>query len=72
MDKEITKTRVADLTMDELRVFIRLEIARSHYVSPSQQPFKKFDIKKFPVVDLGEMLDDSDIRREDMYGDDGR
>lgn len=40
---------------------------------PLQQPaLEPFDIDKLPVFDLGPWPENLSLRREDLYGDDGR
>ena len=38
----------------------------------AQPPLERFDINKLPVFDLGPWPKGLSLRREDMYGDDGR
>lgn len=39
---------------------------------PRQLPSKPFDVNALPTIDLGPWPEGVTLRREDMYGDDGR
>ncbi len=65
--------RVADLTFEELRAIIREEIERARQKPASDiEDLRYSDLSDFPVDDLGPWPDNLTLRREDMYGDEGR
>lgn len=63
--------RLADLTIEQLRLLIREEIQRvtgENYESI----YIDSDLSDFPVRSFGSWPENFSDRREDMYGDEGR
>lgn len=68
-----TITRVGDMTLDELRHIIHVEIVRVQSTE-KQPPIPKGNRPPLdlPVDDLGPWPEGLTFSREEMYGDDGR
>ena len=70
-------TRLADLTVEEFLELLRPELRRiaREAVSEAQEqaasPQKRKPLN-LPVIDVGPWPEGLSLRREDMYGDDGR
>ena len=66
LDHRITGTVPDDVVPGEHEVTITL-------ISSTGEPFgKPFNVDELPTHDLGPWPDSLSLRREDMYGDDGR
>lgn len=69
--------RVSDLTVEELRTLLRQEMAglvreAVREALADVQGEKQLSLDDFPVDDLGSWPEGFTLRREDIYGDDGR
>ncbi len=66
---------VSDLTLDQLQTIIREELQRFRQELPAEAKAEghlQSDLSDFPVDDLGPWPEGLSLRREDMYGDEGR
>lgn len=63
--------RLGDLTLEQLRLLIREEIRRTTREEREPQ-YIDGDLSDFPVRSFGSWPEDLSLRREDMYGDEGR
>lgn len=57
--------RLADITLEELRLIIQQEIARSTVIQQQEE-----DLDDFPVDDVGAWPERLTLRREEIYSDD--
>ncbi|MDX1993374.1 MAG: hypothetical protein SF029_13375 [bacterium] len=65
--------RVGDMTVDELRTLLRELLQEAVQSTPALSPDpERTGLEDFPVDDLGAWPDDLTLRREAIYGDDGR
>jgi hypothetical protein len=64
---------IGDMTIEQLRSLIREEILKwSRQRAKPQSGALIDDLSDFPVDDLGPRPENLTLRREEMYGDDGR
>jgi hypothetical protein len=78
----MSATRVSDLTVDELWIFLRdkmqalihdeLQEALGNTDFLPDQTRDEYIALDLPVIDLGPWPENLSLRREDMYGDDER
>ncbi len=68
--------RVADLTLVELRAIIRQEIEQAGLQpvpADTEDELAVYgDLADFPIDDVGAWPDDLNLKREDLYPDDGQ
>jgi predicted component of type VI protein secretion system len=62
--------RLLHLTLSELRELIRREVEAA--LNRKHIPVEDDEVFSLPLIDVGEWNDTLSLRREDMYGDDGR
>lgn len=63
--------RLGDLTLEQLRLLVREEILRT--IREEREPeYIDSDLSDFPVRSFGSWPEDLSLRREDLYGDEGR
>ncbi|CAG0926561.1 hypothetical protein PLCT1_00087 [Planctomycetaceae bacterium] len=63
--------RLSDMTLEQLRLLIREEIQRTSREEHELQ-YIDGDLSDFPVDQWGSWPEHLSLRREDMYGDEGR
>lgn len=66
-DRRISGTAPEEIPPGEHEVIIPVPPAPPHHKAR-----KPFDVEDLPVVDLGPWPEGVSLRREDIYGDDGR